>query len=243
MLDPLRGSGRAQVRGRAGPIEAGRTLPKVMKPPRFAVLLPAGKDRRGEGAAGAPAVSGAQQRWRAVTNDEMRRRFAEVVVPHLDDCYGLARWLTGNSADAQDVVQEAALRAFRAIDSFSGANGRAWTLTIVRNCAYTWLAGNRPKAIVLTDDLEAAERTSAMTPDNAPASPETEIIARQDGARLATAMAALPVPFREVVVLRDTQGLAYREIAEVAGIPIGTVMSRLARGRELLIAAMRENER
>src|SRR5882724_479287 len=118
---------------------------------------------------------------------QAQRRFAEVVVPHLDDAYGLARWLAGNAADAEDIVQEAAIRAFRAIAAFSGGSPRAWTLTIVRNCAYTWLTKNRPKAVVFTDDLEAAERSSneALGPPETTTA-ETEMIARQDGARLST---------------------------------------------------------
>jgi RNA polymerase sigma-70 factor (ECF subfamily) len=173
---------------------------------------------------------------------QAQRRFAEVVVPYLDDAYGLARWLTGSSADAEDVVQEAAIRAFRAIDSFSDGNPKAWTLTIVRNCAFTWLAKNRPKAMVLTDDLEAAERAgleSLGPPETTTA--ETDLIARQDATRLSAAISALPVTYREALVLREMQGLAYREIATVLGVPIGTVMSRLARARDLLIAATRED--
>jgi RNA polymerase sigma factor (sigma-70 family) len=177
-----------------------------------------------------------------VTDQNAQRRFAEVVVPHLDDAYALARWLTGNGADAEDVVQDAAMRAHRAISGFTGGNARAWTLTIVRNCAYTWLAKNRSKTLVFTDDLEEAERVGAVAlgpPETA--TPEAEMIARQDGGRLAAAIDALPVPFREALVLREIQGLAYREIADVMSLPIGTVMSRLARARKLLIAALREN--
>lgn len=177
-----------------------------------------------------------------MTPEAARRRFAAVVVPHLDDAYSLARWLTSNGADAEDVVQEASLRAFRAIETFGDRNPRAWVLTIVRNCAYSWLAKNRPKAIVQGEDLEEAERT-AVAKSGAPpvADAEAEMIARQDGAALEKAVAALPVAFREVLVLREVQGLAYRDIADVMRLPIGTVMSRLARARDLLMKAMREN--
>ena len=188
-------------------------------------------------------MSAVRERWAAVTNDDARRRFAEVVVPHLDDAYALARWLAGNGADAEDIVQDAALRAYRGISGYVGGNARAWTLTVVRNCAYTWLAKNRPKALVFTDNIEEAERVgmAALGPPET-ATPEADMIARQDGARLTAAIGELPVPFREVLVLREVQGLAYREIAELMNVPIGTVMSRLARARKLLIAALREDD-
>jgi RNA polymerase sigma factor (sigma-70 family) len=168
-------------------------------------------------------------------------RFANVVLPHLDDAYALARWVLGNRADAEDVVQEACLRALRGISGFSGANGRAWTLTIVRNAAYDWLRKNRPAAIVQVDDLEKVERLASR--DNAaiaPAQddPETALIARSDEQQLHAAIDGLPAAFRETLVLRDVQGLGYREIAEITGVPIGTVMSRLARARDRLIETL-----
>jgi RNA polymerase sigma factor (sigma-70 family) len=168
-------------------------------------------------------------------------RFANVVLPHLDDAYALARWVLGNRADAEDVVQEACLRALRGISGFSGANGRAWTLTIVRNAAYDWLRKNRPAAIVQVDDLEKVERLASR--DNAaiaPAQddPETALIARSDELQLQAAIEGLPAAFRETLVLRDVQGLGYREIAEITGVPIGTVMSRLARARDRLIETL-----
>lgn len=175
-----------------------------------------------------------------VTNDDARRRFAEVVVPHLDAAYALARWLTGNGPDAEDVVQDAAMRAYSGIANFLGGSTRAWTLAVVRNSAYTWLKKNRPKALVFTDDLEQAERSLGV-PDGP--TPETDIIARQDGAVMRAAIAGLPAAFREVLVLREVQGLAYGEIAAVMELPIGTVMSRLARARKLMIAALREKDR
>jgi RNA polymerase sigma factor (sigma-70 family) len=165
-------------------------------------------------------------------------RFANVVLPHLDDAYALARWVMGNRADAEDVVQEACVRALRGIAGFSGANGRAWTLAIVRNAAYDWLRKNRPAAMVQVEDLEQVEHLQAR--DSAavaqgPDDPETALIARADELRLQAAIEALPAVFRETLVLRDVQGLGYREIAEVTGVPIGTVMSRLARARDRLI--------
>jgi RNA polymerase sigma-70 factor, ECF subfamily len=175
-----------------------------------------------------------------VEREDSRTRFNNVVMPHLDDAYGLARWVTGNRADAEDVVQEACLRAFRGIAGFSGGNGRAWVLAIVRNTAYDWLRKNRSATVVHVDDLEAIERMQA--PEDAAStageSPEAALIAKVDEARLETAIAGLPTVFRETLVLRDVQGLDYREIASITGVPIGTVMSRLARARGRLIAML-----
>ena len=169
-------------------------------------------------------------------------RFRQVVLPHLTDCYGLARWLTGDRADAEDVVQEACLQALRAIRGFAGTNARAWTLTIVRHTAYRWLRKNRSAALIMVDDLEAVERAQAdggiNSGNGGDGNPEAALIAKTETARLEHAIAALPIPFRETLVLRDVQGLEYREIAQVTGVPIGTVMSRLARARNRLIAAM-----
>ena len=170
---------------------------------------------------------------------DSRIRFANVVMPHLADAYSLARWVTGNRADAEDVVQEACLRAFRGIGGFTGGNGRAWVLAIVRNAAYDWLSKNRSPAVVHVDDLEAVERVQLA--DNAtPAgdNPEAALIARADEAKLEAAIAGLPAAFRDTLVLRDVQGLGYREIAEITGVPIGTVMSRLARARDRLIETL-----
>jgi RNA polymerase sigma factor (sigma-70 family) len=165
-----------------------------------------------------------------------KARFNAAVMPHLNDAYRLARWLTGNVADAEDVVQDAFLRAFRAIGNLSDGNARAWVLTIVRHAAYQWLRKNRPAALVFVDDLESITYDG---PDQLPGeTPETALIAKTEATRLEDAIAALPVIPREMLVLREIQGLAYREIAEVTGVPIGTVMSRLARARAHLIAAM-----
>jgi RNA polymerase sigma-70 factor (ECF subfamily) len=173
-----------------------------------------------------------------VTSEDDRARFRNVVLPHLADAYALARWLTGNRADAEDVVQEACLRAFRAIGGFAGGNSRAWVLTITRHTAYTWLAKNRSPALVVVDDLEVAEREDLKRSGSLDhgETPETALMAKADAARLESAIAGLPVPFRETLVLRDIQGLDYKEIAEVTKVPIGTVMSRLARARRRLIA-------
>ena len=162
-------------------------------------------------------------------------RFTDVVLPHLADAYALARWITGSRADAEDVVQDACLRAFRAIGGFAGGSARPWVLTIVRNTAYTWLRKNRPSAVLVAEDLEAVEAAQANPGDPDRETPETALIAKADAACLEAAIAALPTPYRETLILRDVQGLSYREIAEVTGVPIGTVMSRLARGRNQVI--------
>ena len=169
---------------------------------------------------------------------DAQARFSAVVVPHLDDAFALARWLTGNRTDAEDVVQEASLRAYRAIATFAGGNSRAWVLTIVRHTAYTWLRRNRSASLVMVDDLEAVERTHTDPGDQERSTPETELIAKADAARLEGAIAELPAPFKETLVLRDVQGLDYREIAQITEVPIGTVMSRLARARRRLVARL-----
>jgi RNA polymerase sigma-70 factor (ECF subfamily) len=166
-------------------------------------------------------------------------RFVEVFLPHLTDAYRLARWLTGSRVDAEDVVQDASIKALNGIARFGGINARAWVLTIVRNTAYSWLAKNRPASIVLTEDLEAAEREASGAADGPAETPESVLLAKLQADDLRRHVAALPAPFREVLVLREIHELGYREIAAIAGIPIGTVMSRLARARELLIANVR----
>ena len=175
---------------------------------------------------------------RSTTTDfDDKALFASVVMPHIDAAYRLARWLTGSSTDAEDVVQDAALHAYRAIRGFAGSSARAWLLSIVRNTAYSWLRKNRSGVIISVEDLEAVEATHP-TGQLGAATPEAALIAKTDAARLRAAIAALPTPFREILVLRDIEGLAYREIAEVSELPIGTVMSRLARARCRLVATI-----
>ena len=169
-------------------------------------------------------------------------RFASVVLPHLADAFTLARWLSGSRADAEDITQEACLRAFRAIEGFRGEQARAWVLTIVRNTAHSWLAKNRNFKLVSVDDLHAEDRNEmelggSLTEAGA-LTPESRLIAQMEAADLEKAIAALPDVFREVVVLRDIQGLSYREIGTVTGIAIGTVMSRLARGRRRVLEGL-----
>ena len=180
-----------------------------------------------------------------MSSDDDQQRFADVVMPHLGEAYALAHWLTGNGVDAEDVVQEACVRAFRAIGGYAGGNARAWTLTIVRHTAFSWLAKNRRGTLVAVDDLEAVERQQALPGRNGaqtgPATPEAELMTSIDAARLEDAIAALPPQFREALILREIQGLDYREIAQVTDVPIGTVMSRLARARRRLIAMIGAN--
>jgi RNA polymerase sigma-70 factor (ECF subfamily) len=177
-----------------------------------------------------------------MNRDDGRVKFDAVVVPLLPDAFALARWITRSRTDAEDVVQEACLRAFRAIDTFNGGNARAWMLTIVRRTAYSWLNKNRLPAHIAISDLDAGERALAELGGDDDASskatPEAELIAKADVARLEAAITALPLPFREAFILRDVQGLEYREIAEITGMPLGTVMSRLARARRRLIDLM-----
>jgi len=169
-------------------------------------------------------------------------RFARLVLPHLGDAYSLARWITGNRADAEDVVQDACLRAFGAVGSIGDGSARPWVLTVVRNTAYTWLRKNRPSAVLAVENLEDVETANAKPGDPDSETPETAVIARADAASLQAAIMALPTAYRETMILRDVQGLSYREISEVTGVPIGTVMSRLARGRNHVIKTIGRTE-
>ncbi|HSB28372.1 MAG TPA: sigma-70 family RNA polymerase sigma factor [Pyrinomonadaceae bacterium] len=154
--------------------------------------------------------------------------FEETLLPHLNAAYNLARWLTRNDHDAQDVVQEAYLRALRFFAGFHGTDGRAWFLTIVRHTCYTWLKQNRPPELSWEFDDNIHLKESAQ-PD-----PETSQILKTQNNRVMDAMAQLPLEFREVIVLRELEELSYKEISVAMEIPIGTVMSRLARGRKRL---------
>ena len=166
-------------------------------------------------------------------------RFRSIVMPHIDEAYRLAHWLTGNRTDAEDVVQDASLRAFRAIREFAGGSPRSWLLSIVRNTAYSWLRKNRPATVVTVEDLEAVELQQTNPGEPNSETPEAALIAKVDTEQLRAAIAALPTPFRETLVLRDIEGLDYREIAETTEVPIGTVMSRLARARRRLMVTLK----
>jgi RNA polymerase sigma-70 factor (ECF subfamily) len=171
-----------------------------------------------------------------VTTEAARSRFAEIVLPYLDDAYTLARWMTGSGADAEDVVQDACVRALRALETTAVERPRAWVLTIVRNTALTWMAKNRPANVTSTEGEEGPLELPELT-DPAP-SAEQDMIARADQSTVRAAIAALPQAFREAIVMREINGLSYREIADASGIPIGTVMSRLARARMMLMNAL-----
>jgi RNA polymerase sigma-70 factor (ECF subfamily) len=168
------------------------------------------------------------------------RRFEAIAVPHMDAAFNLARWLTRNEHDAEDVVQEAYLRAFKFIDGYRGGDARAWILTIVRHSCFTWLARNRPFELIAIAD-EADEERFAATPDTGTPDPETELLQRLDASTLNELIEALPPLFREIVVLREIEELSYKEIAEILEVPIGTVMSRLARARQRLQESWRRH--
>ena len=170
-----------------------------------------------------------------MSNDENWRRFEMLAMPHLDAAYNLALWLTRNEHDAQDVVQEALMRAMRYLGGLRADSARAWFLQIVRHTCYSWLKENRPATKVSLDDSEDAWCDLA-----GPAAGEPPSIAMRKAERLQInqAIADLPVPFREVFVLRELEDLSYNDIARIAAIPVGTVMSRLARARGLMRAAL-----
>jgi RNA polymerase sigma-70 factor (ECF subfamily) len=159
-----------------------------------------------------------------------RERFELLVVPHLDSAVNLARWLLRNRADAEDVAQEAMLRACRFFDQFRGGDARAWLLQIVRNSCYTWLEKNRPLELMTEFDEELHMRPQA--------NPETLAAQADDRERLKRALESLPPRSREVLVLRELEECSYKEIAEITGIPMGTVMSTLSRARERLQRTM-----
>jgi len=157
-------------------------------------------------------------------------RFESGVLPHLDAAYNLARWLTRNDHDAEDVVQEAFMRALRYFEGMKGTDARPWLLAIVRNTCYSWLEKNRPADLVPLDDFEALAAETASPA----ATPEVILLQSANRKLVNQALEELPVGYREVIVMREIEDMSYKEIASVAGIPIGTVMSRLSRGRELL---------
>ena len=163
---------------------------------------------------------------------ENDRRFQDAVLPHLDAAYNLARWLTGNDHDARDVVQDACLRAYRSIGQLRGASARPWLLAIVRNACFSWLKANRPAEVA--GSLDDAERAGSTAREDTTPGPEALALENLDRRVLNDAIAALPAPYREVLILRELEELSYHDIANVTGAPIGTVMSRLSRGRRLL---------
>jgi RNA polymerase sigma-70 factor, ECF subfamily len=166
-----------------------------------------------------------------MSDDDHWRRFELLALPHLDAAYNLARWLTHNDHDAQDVVQEASMRAMRYIGGLRGDSARAWLLQIVRHTCYSWLKENRPSERLFFDDADAAMQE---IPGPAADEPQAVALRNADRAQINQALAALPIVFREVLVLRELEDLSYNDIARIADIPLGTVMSRLARARGLM---------
>jgi len=158
--------------------------------------------------------------------------FEEAVLPHLNAAYNLAHWLTRNDTDAEDVVQEAYLRAFKFFGGFHGADGRSWLLAIVRNTCYTWMQHNRSPelSVPLDDELHEIESKDL--------DPEALLVQRADTLMVRQALEELPMEFREVLVLRELEEMSYKDIASITDLPLGTVMSRLARGRKRLQLAL-----
>ncbi len=170
------------------------------------------------------------------------QRFQAMVMPHINSAYNLARWLTHGHADAEDIVQETYLRAFKFFDSFHGDDSRVWLLSIVRNTFYTWYSQNKVhnQNTPFEEDLQrtdaGAERSDAENPEH--------ILLQKDSQRILNqALRELPIEFREVMVLRELEELSYKQIADIVQIPIGTVMSRLGRGRKQLAAILSTNNK
>jgi RNA polymerase sigma factor (sigma-70 family) len=163
-----------------------------------------------------------------------QQRFREIVPPLLDDAYSLAKWLSQSATDAEDIVQDAAVRALKALETAAVERPKPWFLAIVRNAAMTWIARNRPKILAYAGDLSDLDAIDVRQGEDGALNPEQTLIALEDGERVRRAIAALPSPYLETLVMRDVNGLSYREIADITEAPIGTVMSRLARARALL---------
>ena len=171
-----------------------------------------------------------------VPKDGQRRRFELLALPHLDAAYNLARWLTGSTADAEDVVQEAYLRAYRFFYTFRGDNIHGWLLTIVRNSFHTWMKENRSPRLGFVAELPEPDSVDdeAILWGSPQANPETLLLRDIDHATVGRLMQRLPAAYREILLLREVEELSYREIADITGTPVGTVMSRLSRAREAL---------
>ena len=159
--------------------------------------------------------------------------FEELILPHLDAAHNLARWLTGDADDAQEVVQEAYLRAFRYFDSYNGGDSKSWLLTIVRNTAFTWRSSRRQEPAAESFDESNHSSGSAAQ------SPEERLVNAANAAILRSCIEALPLEFREVLIMRELEEMSYRQISEVVCIPVGTVMSRLSRARKRLAECAR----
>ena len=164
---------------------------------------------------------------------DMPERFEQVVLPHLDAAYNLARWLIRSPADAEDVVQEAFLRALRFFDGFRGGDSRAWLLKIVRNTCYSWVRKNRPAEF--SDEFDETVHSGESLGEDV----EAKLVSRAESERVRKALGTLPVAFREVLVLREIERLSYKEISDVTGVSMGTVMSSLSRARQRLREELR----
>lgn len=154
--------------------------------------------------------------------------FEEIILPHLDAAHNLARWLTGRAEDAREVVQEAYLRAFRYFDSYKGGDSKSWLLTIVRNTAFTWRSGRRQE--LAAESFNETTHSSRLPEQNQ----EERLVDAAKAAILRNCIEALPLEFREVLIMRELEEMSYRQISEVVSIPVGTVMSRLSRARKRL---------
>ncbi|OIR15913.1 ECF RNA polymerase sigma factor SigR [mine drainage metagenome] len=164
------------------------------------------------------------------------KRFQAMVLPHLDSAFNLARWLARNNQDAEEIVQEAYLRAYKFFDGFHGEDGRAWLLSIVRNTFYTWYRQNRAEGQTtqFEEELHSIGNTDSSNADHDDDNPETLLMQKDCQRQMQLALETLSVEFREVMVLRELEDMSYKQIAGITGIPIGTVMSRLGRGRKQL---------
>jgi RNA polymerase sigma factor (sigma-70 family) len=177
-------------------------------------------------------------------SDARRKRFELEILPHLPAAYGLARWLLRHRQDAEDAVQDAVLRAYRGFDGFAGDNPSGWLLAIVRNTCMTLIERRRTgaKVVAIHDGAREAEAVRDRLATDPATAQDTALIAREEQRGVHQAIALLPLPYREVLVLREFNDLSYREIAHIVGAPVGTVMSRLARARERLRDHLREIE-
>ncbi|PUA19932.1 sigma-70 family RNA polymerase sigma factor [Glaciimonas sp. PCH181] len=176
-----------------------------------------------------------------MTDSTKEMRFQTIVLPHLNSAFNLASWLTRNRPDAEDVVQEAYLRAFTFFDSFHGEDGRAWLLTIVRNTFYTWYQQNQMRNTLFDEQCHSADGENIAENHATDNDPANVLLQKDSQQQLLKALLALPLAFREVMVLRELEELSYKQIAVIVGIPLGTVMSRLGRGRQLLESKLRED--
>ncbi len=169
-----------------------------------------------------------------LTDQDKRAQFEQTILPHINAAFNLARWMIKNDQDAEDIVQESCLRAYKYFSSFHGGDSRSWLLTIVRNTCYTWLHDNQAQG--LTVDLDEEMSSAEIDGDN----PEQRLQIQADQQSVTQALEELPAAYRELIVLRELEGMSYKEIALIAAVPIGTVMSRLARARQRLKVCLRQ---